>query len=169
MSWHGIQELIKYRWKALGRHGVHSPFMYAMVDEILPGCRKATISPDISRCTWLPPKYQALVAGLAAHFKATALKIVDNEFEEPLGLYDVLLIKNTIPGQWIRLFNRYANHLKPSGMVIVAGIHQTARHSAKWKRLCSHPGVMLSADLYGVGVIFFGKDFKEKQHFVLKY
>ncbi len=53
--------------------------------------------------------------------------------------------------------------------MMVAGIHKTKRHSAKWLRLRKHPKVMMSIDLYGVRLLFFRKEFKEKQHFVLKY
>lgn len=38
-----------------------------------------------------------------------------------------------------------------------------------WKEIKSHPEVTLSIDLFFVGIIFFRKEQKEKEHFVLKY
>lgn len=37
-----VFEYIKYRWKAKGRHGTHSPFIYKMVDE----CFKITVKQE---------------------------------------------------------------------------------------------------------------------------
>lgn len=37
MTVHSIIELLKYKWKAKGRHGIHSPFVYDLVDKGLKG------------------------------------------------------------------------------------------------------------------------------------
>lgn len=38
-----------------------------------------------------------------------------------------------------------------------------------WKEIKMHPEVTLSLDLYYAGIVFFRKEQKEKEHFVLKY
>lgn len=38
-----------------------------------------------------------------------------------------------------------------------------------WNEIKDHPEVTLSLDLFSVGIIFFRKEQKEKEHFVLKY
>ncbi len=38
-----------------------------------------------------------------------------------------------------------------------------------WSEIKDHPEVTLSIDLFSVGIIFFRKEQKEKEHFVLKY
>ncbi len=38
-----------------------------------------------------------------------------------------------------------------------------------WKEIKDHPEVTLSLDLFSVGIIFFRKEQKQKEHFVLKY
>lgn len=42
MTFHAIKEYIRYRFTAVGRHGLHSPFAYHLVDNCLLN------SPDIS-------------------------------------------------------------------------------------------------------------------------
>lgn len=38
-----------------------------------------------------------------------------------------------------------------------------------WEEIKAHPEVTLSLDLFSVGIIFFRKEQKEKEHFILKY
>jgi hypothetical protein len=166
---HSIKEYVIYRWAALGRHGVHSPFAYHLVDIVLPECSKAGAVGALNDCTWLPRKYKSLASGLADRYNYTNIKLLENEQEEPAGKYQLLVLNNAIPGQWVRLFNRYCNHMQPNSIIMVAGIHNSPRHTAKWQRLCKHPRVMMSVDLYGAGLIFFRSEFREKQHFILRY
>lgn len=169
MTLHGIKEYIVYRWKAMGRHGVHSPFAYKLVDTILPQCKTAVPTGVVNACSWLPKPYKTLATGLLQLLALNNVMLIENELQEPDGQYDMLILNSSYPGQWVRLFNRYIGHLKPNSVFIITGIHNTHRHTTKWNRLCRHPKVMMSVDLYGVGLIFFRDEFKEKQHFVLRY
>jgi hypothetical protein len=38
-----------------------------------------------------------------------------------------------------------------------------------WKEIQQHPAVTLSIDLFFIGLVFFKKDFKAKQHFVIRF
>lgn len=38
-----------------------------------------------------------------------------------------------------------------------------------WKEIKDHPEVTLSIDLFSVGIVFFRKEQKQKEHFILKY
>ena len=38
-----------------------------------------------------------------------------------------------------------------------------------WKEICSHPEVTLSLDFFFFGVVFFRREHKQKEHFILKY
>ncbi len=147
---------------------MHSPFAYEFAERVLTVPHEA-VPENLSAFKWLAAPYYSLLGKITQYYNYNSLLCLthDNE-EEPLA-YDLLLLKDLQPGDWVRLFHKYAPHLKNNSCVMVAGIHKTKRHTAKWLRLCKHPKVLMSIDLYGVGLLFFRKEFKEKQHFVLKY
>ena len=59
--------------------------------------------------------------------------------------------------------------LNRNGVVILSGIHKTAAHSKAWRNVSKHSEVRMSIDLFGIGLLLFREEFKERQHFVLKY
>lgn len=166
MRLHAIQEYIKYRWKAKGRHGTHSPFVYAFVEQVLRGPRPATVQPDIKK--HLQGGYASLLQQIADHYGCKKIVALQPEQEEHRADCDMAILNSGDAGNWIRLFNSFKPVGMPQMIVVVCGIHSTARHTKKWNRLVAHPRVKLSMDLYGMGVLFFRDEFKEKQHFVLR-
>ncbi|WP_245752732.1 O-methyltransferase [Chitinophaga arvensicola] len=48
-------------------------------------------------------------------------------------------------------------------------IHWTPDMEAAWHTIQEHPQVTMTIDLFFIGLVFFRKDFKVKQHFTLKY
>jgi hypothetical protein len=38
-----------------------------------------------------------------------------------------------------------------------------------WKQIQIHPAVTMTIDLFFIGLVFFNKDFKAKQHFVIRF
>ncbi len=169
MTIHALKEYIRYKWNAKKLHGVHSPFAYEFSEKVLYENGIPAHGRDLSIAKWLRPHFFKVLARLVAFYNYQTVFCLDKENEEDAGTYDVLLLKDNEPGNWVRLFNKHYPHLKPNCAIMVSGIHKTERHTAKWQRLYKHPRVMMSIDLYGVGVLFFRKEFKEKQHFVLKY
>lgn len=52
----------------------------------------------------------------------------------------------------------------------IRGIHANAAATDKWHKLAHDTkGIIISIDLYSVGLLVYNPDVKEKQHFVLKY
>lgn len=64
-------------------------------------------------------------------------------------------------------------NIQPSKTISVKAIrniHSTTADTARWNRLAHNTeGVIISIDLYSVGLLVYNPDVKEKQHFVLKY
>lgn len=118
---HAFLPYLRYRWRARGRHGTHSPFVYGFVEEVIRG-KGGTLESRI------------LSYSGASHFTA-------EERIESAGSNSVILIR--------------APH----------ATRESARH---WQALSRRAEVTLTIDLYRIGLLFFRKEFRAKQHFVLR-
>lgn len=48
-------------------------------------------------------------------------------------------------------------------------IHSSGTAFREWSAAAAHPSVKLSIEFWEGGLLFFSKEFKEKQHFLLRY
>ena len=169
MTLHALKQYISYRYKAKNLHGVHSPFAYELQEKVFALKNASAIPEKLQPYKWLQPHYFTLLHKLIEYYNYSSLICLTHDNEDDPVAYDLLLMKDLNPGDWVRMFNKHIPYLKNNSGILVDGIHKTKRHTTKWHRLCKHPKVLMSIDLYGVGLLFFRKEFKEKQHFVLKY
>lgn len=58
--------------------------------------------------------------------------------------------------------------INDTNVYIVPNIHRTEQHTNAWEQLVHEKSVILTIDLFKVGLVVNRKDFKEKQHFILK-
>lgn len=166
MNPHALSEYLKYLWRAKKLHGVHSPFAYSFSEDVL--YTSATAKQADLSTLQLPDKYKKLIARIKDKYNYGDPCYVSNTaLDQPLT--NMIMLTEGNPGNWLQLFNKYYPAMPCDAVVIIPGIHNTPRHSKKWKRLHIHPKILMSIDLYGIGLIFFKKEFKEKQHFILRY
>ena len=169
MTTHELISQIHYRWVAKNLHGVHSPFVYAFNEQLLAHRKQQNPIAIDKQLDALPAKYQQLIARMQQHYALPTLYTAAPTLlpiEQPI---DCLLLKKDKPGDWIRMYHTYAPHMAEQSCIIVAGIHTTARHSAKWKRLHNNPSIKLSIDLFGIGILFKRNKLRDKYHYVLQY
>jgi hypothetical protein len=169
MTLHAFVEYLKYKWKARGRHGTHSPFVYDLVEQVL--LNKGPIDRAyIIDYRSLPLSYENLASRVAEYYQyKTVLLLPAEKTDSNKSAADLIIFSESVPGRWGQLLNDHLLLLNKNGAVLVVGIHMTSAHSAAWEKLCKDPIVRMSIDLYGVGLLFFKESFKEKQHFILKY
>lgn len=122
MTFHQFIQYHVYRLKAKNRHGIHSPFVYQLIDKCL-----------------LTNTHQPLTERLEGYFGK----------------------ENLLSGTDTRLLNG-------ENVLVVPSIHKDTEATKQWDELRAENDVLLSIDLFEVGLLITRPEFKEKQHFVLK-
>lgn len=121
------------------------------------------------------------VAALAAkNFQQLGLEnttIVEGNFDQTLGP----VLSNM---QWVDLAfidgnhrqeptERYFSELLPKlnndSVLIFDDIHWSQEMEQAWQTIREHPEVRCSIDLFHIGLVFFRQEFKEKQHFRIRF
>lgn len=54
-------------------------------------------------------------------------------------------------------------------ILVFDDIHWSGEMEQAWKEIKKHPAVQYTVDLFFLGIVFFRKEFKEKQHFSIRY
>ena len=66
-------------------------------------------------------------------------------------------------------FYQLINKSTDSTILIFDDIHWSAEMEEAWKEIQQQSSVTLTIDLFFIGIVFFKKDFKVKQHFVIRF
>ena len=159
MSFYSWRQKIKYRLKANSRHGVHSPFVYEFIEQVL--LRRARQEGATLLPAGMNKKQQRLVQAIAMHYGIAELVWDNKRFACP-GTGGGVLYLATSP---IGLPGLYAEN----DIAVMLDIYKDEQQAKAWQELCESKAVPLSADVFEMGILFFRKDFKIKQHFILKY
>lgn len=69
----------------------------------------------------------------------------------------------------IRYFNELLKITDENSVLIFDDIYWTPQMTQAWEEIKAHTAVTLSIDLFKVGLVFFRKENKQKEHFCLKY
>jgi predicted O-methyltransferase YrrM len=69
----------------------------------------------------------------------------------------------------LRYFEQLLPHITDNTIIILDDIHWSAGMEQAWQRVKEHPAVMLTIDLFFIGLVFFRKDFKVKQYFSIRF
>ena len=66
-------------------------------------------------------------------------------------------------------FNLLLPHLSETGFLILDDIHWSRDMEAAWETIKQHPQVTCTIDLFFIGLVFFRKEIKVPQHFIIHY
>ena len=66
-------------------------------------------------------------------------------------------------------FNQLLSHRAENAVFIFDDIHWSPGMERAWSRIKKDPGVLLTVDLFMLGLVFFNKDFKYKQDFTIRF
>lgn len=69
----------------------------------------------------------------------------------------------------LQYFQQFLQRSTDQSIFIFDDIHWSAEMEEAWEEIKVHPSVTLTIDLFFIGLVFFKKDFKAKQHFVIRF
>ncbi len=69
----------------------------------------------------------------------------------------------------LKYFHQLLQNSSEHSVFIFDDIHWSAEMEEAWKEIQQNNAVTLTIDLFFIGIIFFKKDFKTKQHFVIRF
>ena len=69
----------------------------------------------------------------------------------------------------MQYFNSLLEKVNEQSVLIFDDIYWSAEMEKAWNEIKNHPKVTLSIDLFFLGVVFFRKENKQKEHFIIRY
>lgn len=69
----------------------------------------------------------------------------------------------------LRYFEWLISKMSDKSVIIFDDIHWSSEMEEAWKEICAHPAVLLSVDLFFIGLVFINPGFKVKQHFSIRF
>ncbi|NOT52451.1 MAG: SAM-dependent methyltransferase [Chitinophagaceae bacterium] len=68
-----------------------------------------------------------------------------------------------------RYFSQLLSKTHNDSILIFDDIHWSREMEQAWKTIQDHPSVRCSIDLFFIGIVFFRQEFREKQHFTVRF
>ncbi len=68
-----------------------------------------------------------------------------------------------------RYFRQILPHVKNDTILVFDDIHWSRDMEQAWDTISSHTSVRCTIDLFFIGIVLFRQEFKEKQHFAIRY
>lgn len=116
----------------------------------------------------------------AANFKKLGLdntEIITGNFDDTLGR--VLEAKAAAGFVFVdgnhrrepteRYFSQLLQYVNNDSILIFDDIHWSREMEQAWDSIRGNPAVRCSVDLFFIGIVFFRQEFREKQHFIIRF
>jgi hypothetical protein len=178
-----------HRLGAKNRHGLHSPYIYKLLDEIVYdlGPKSAYTEPE-NLADILPPdhdrpnsqKVNRLLFRLVQYFHPDVLAIADNV--NTITYQYIQQATQAMQVNWSDLATQPANLLicdaghiaiptqsiAPGTIIIATNIYADATARAFWQQLKANPNINVTADLFSLGLAF-NRPEQADEHFKLRF
>jgi hypothetical protein len=186
-------EIIKYTWKAKGRHGIHSPFVYDLLDN----CFKIPVSRE--KITRISSKINVhvntlnCVMQLSKHLNYSTLlteKALQSDIEgltkelsipsevQNLSFFDqvekerhasiILLNAHSRNDDISKIVNKLLPLLDENSLILINDIRANDLAYSEWKQLKEKTEFHFSADVFHFGILA-KRTFQVKEQFILRY
>lgn len=186
-------EIIKYTWKAKGRHGIHSPFVYDLLDncfkipvsrdKIIGVSTKIKVHGNTLRCLMQLSKHLKFNTLLTETRLQTDIEGLANELSIPSNIQNLSFFNQLEKEQHASIILVTADHrndgiltkvndllplLDENSLILIDGIRANDRAYSEWKQLKEKTEFHFSADVFHFGILA-KRSFQEKEEFILRY
>jgi predicted O-methyltransferase YrrM len=114
------------------------------------------------------------------NFKAleiTDIRLIEGNFDYtlPAVLYQLSTIDfafmdgNHRYDPTLSYFNQLLGKTNNNSIIVLDDIHWSAEMEQAWEAIKEHPAVHCTIDLFFLGIVLFRQEFKEKQHFTIRF
>ena len=167
---------VSHWWCATTRHGLHSPFVYQLVDEVVYQPNKQPAVMPLQ--TALSAKTIGLVHRLLQYFKPGSMGFgngVPLAWQQWLLTYLPVAAAKPIGDEEPQLLVCNASNLpaqlnnsQPDNWMLVTDIYANAQNLAQWQALCQRADVRVTINLFSLGLVFFRQG-QVKQDFLIRF
>lgn len=196
-----LLKYLQYYWVASNSkgHGIHSPFVFKFIQEILNGKSPLTaienntpavkqILDQIEAAVSAPltPKNKIVIARLLKWLNPITTLVTGDKKQfdadsaintnakigstQSVESIDFAFIGEGQDGATIlQSVNRVMDKMYSNSWVILHGIHADSNMETVWNTLKEHSNIRLSIDLFTIGILFCRKEQKEQEHFIIRY
>jgi hypothetical protein len=196
-----LLKYLQYYWVASNSkgHGIHSPFVFKFIQEILNGKSPLTAiennTPAVNEIlqeieaassSKLHPKIKLVIARLLQSNHPVSFSVTGDmkPFDADSAINTNAKIGSTQSvesidfafigkGQnketMLQSASRLFDKMHSNSWLILHGIHADSNMETVWNTLKEHSNIRLSIDLFTIGILFCRKEQKEQEHFIIRY
>jgi len=182
-----------HQFKAINRHGLHSPFVYRLVDEVIYDFSDKKVYADLEKAL---PSHKKLTSAdkllyrLVSDWQPLDVRVIGECVPADRVILDHAISKlvqnnntpqsntqstNTVIFIDAANANSFKNeleqllvNLQDGVMLVIKNNHHSSRAHLFWKQIKAHPHVTVSVDLFLLGLVYH-RPGKVKENFLIKF